>query len=123
MKNLIEDINKSSLSPNEKILANIEAYNKAVEAGVKTDIQVISSTNCIDSIIGKVKWPEAEGYVVDWMGNAIKKKYPLKLVTLWIVMVVYMEHKHHHLMVRRDIHFLNVLYHILRIRMFIISMK
>ena len=79
LKNLIEDINKSSLSPNEKILANIEAYNKAVEAGVKTDIQVISSTNCIDSITGKVKWPEAEGYVVDRMGNAIKEEISPKV--------------------------------------------
>ena len=43
VKDLINNINKSILSEEDKIIANIEIYNKAIESGVKVDIQVIAS--------------------------------------------------------------------------------
>ncbi len=49
-------INKSILSEEDKIIANIEIYNNAIEAGVKVDIQVIASPKFIDSS-GRIKWP------------------------------------------------------------------
>jgi predicted ribonuclease toxin of YeeF-YezG toxin-antitoxin module len=73
VKALINDINKSSLTPRDKVQANIKVFYKALEAGIKTDVQVLADVKIIDSDTGKVKWPPAEGYEVDEVGNAIKK--------------------------------------------------
>ena len=49
VKDLINNINKSTLSEEDKIIASIEIYNKAIESGIKVDIQVIASPKFIDS--------------------------------------------------------------------------
>ncbi len=73
VKALINDINKSSLTPRDKVQANIQVFYKALNAGIKTDVQVLADVKIIDSDTGKVKWPPAEGYEVDELGNAIKQ--------------------------------------------------
>ena len=72
VKDLINKINKSKLSEEDKVIANIEIYNNAIEAGVKVDIQVIASPKFIDSS-GRIKWPDESGYTIDTVtGKAIK---------------------------------------------------
>ena len=72
VKDLINNINKSTLSEEDKIIASIEIYNKAIESGIKVDIQVIASPKFIDSS-GKIKWPEESGYTINPVtGKAIK---------------------------------------------------
>jgi hypothetical protein len=72
VKDLMNNVNKSGLSADEKVLANIEIYNKALEQGIKIDTQVIASPKFIDST-GRIKWPEQSGYTIDSItGKAIK---------------------------------------------------
>lgn len=72
VKDLMNNVNKSGLSAEEKVLANIEIYNKALEQGIKIDTQVIASPKFIDST-GRIKWPEQSGYTIDSItGKAIK---------------------------------------------------
>ena len=78
VKDLINDINKSTLSEEDKIIASIEIYDKAIESGIKVDIQVIASPKFIDSS-GKIKWPEECGYTINPItGKAIKYEVVLK---------------------------------------------
>lgn len=64
VNNLLKEVEMSDLSPKEQVLANIEIYNKAIEAGVKTDVQVFASPNFIDDS-GKVDWPPHDGFKFD----------------------------------------------------------
>ena len=74
VKDLINKIDKSILLDEDKIIANIEIYNNAIEAGVKVDIQVIASPKFIDSS-GRIKWPDESGYTIDTItGKAIKNE-------------------------------------------------
>lgn len=72
VKELINKINKSILSEEDKIIANIEIYNNAIEACVKVDVQVIANPKFIDSS-GRIKWPSNSGYTIDTItGKVIK---------------------------------------------------
>ncbi len=94
VKDLINKINQSILSEEDKIIANIEIYNNAIEAGVKVDIQVIASPKFIDSS-GRIKWPMRVDILLILLRE---KQLNMKLFLKKVILSIDMEHQMEHLL-------------------------
>lgn len=68
---LLDDINASTLTNQQKFDANLKVYNKAIADGVDTDVLVVKDISWIDAN-GEPIWPEHGGFKLDADGNPIK---------------------------------------------------